>query len=271
MTDKTDDLTHLERIARAAGDHCLPRNWMPSFLSHGTWGDECIEWPFSKTKKGYGIFTHKNKRYPAHRFVLIQISGKNPEGLQAAHECGNPSCVNPNHLSWKTQIENEKDKIRHGTLRRGTESSRAKLTDADVLNIFASQEPQYALAERYGVHKATIQTIKSGKTWGWLTGRPYFLRGATAKQRDTLTKLVEFSCVNPNQWARPMDVGGSGSSGHDKLLESLSKRGVCEMKKFPSKGNRPVRKFRATRATQEFLRQQPLRRAAALHTEGGES
>ena len=36
-------------------------------------------------------------------------------GLEAAHECGQPHCVNPLHLKFKTHKENMIDKVKHGS------------------------------------------------------------------------------------------------------------------------------------------------------------
>ncbi len=73
-------------------------------------GDDCLIWPYGKDKDGYGWCGGE----AVHRIVC---PGE-PKGErdQAAHYCGNPSCVNPNHLRWATKSENMQDKHLHGTM-----------------------------------------------------------------------------------------------------------------------------------------------------------
>lgn len=77
---------------------------------------DCVEWPFYKLARGYGRLGDGKS---AHRAMCIMAHGAPPfDGAQAAHNCGNASCVNPAHLRWATAKENEEDKYRHGTRRR---------------------------------------------------------------------------------------------------------------------------------------------------------
>lgn len=71
-------------------------------------GDDCLEWPFAVNSHGYGNYKGKN----AQRFTCP--GEPTEERWQAAHLCGNRLCVNPNHLRWSSQHENELDKLIHG-------------------------------------------------------------------------------------------------------------------------------------------------------------
>ncbi len=48
---------------------------------------------------------------------------------------------------------------------KGMEHSKAKLTDAKVRTIRASDATHTALALRYGVTKQVISAVRKGKTW----------------------------------------------------------------------------------------------------------
>lgn len=53
---------------------------------------------------------------------------------------------------------------------RGTKNFRNKLTEKEVLAIFQDKtRTQQKLAEKYGVSQSTVNHIKKGLTWGWLT------------------------------------------------------------------------------------------------------
>lgn len=51
----------------------------------------------------------------------------------------------------------------------GEDNPRHILTAEQVLEIYASTEPQMVLAKRYGVSRQTISMIRHGKRWTWLT------------------------------------------------------------------------------------------------------
>lgn len=60
--------------------------------------DKCIEWPFTRDIRGYGVISRKFK---VHRLALEKAVGLPPVGKpKAVHKCGNPSCFNVRHLEW---------------------------------------------------------------------------------------------------------------------------------------------------------------------------
>ena len=77
-------------------------------------GSACINWPFPVCAKGYGKKYWKGKITRAHRVSLILQTGRDPDDLQAAHTCNNTSCVNPDHLYWATNQQNQDDKVADG-------------------------------------------------------------------------------------------------------------------------------------------------------------
>lgn len=135
-------------------------------------GPGCLVWPFSKGGGQYGrIFNPDDGGYRiASRVVCEEAHGMPPHSdMEAAHSCGNASCVNPNHLSWKTPKGNSDDKDIHGTKPLGVKSGKAKLTEDAVRAIRAAMRPTRELAEEYGVHTNTIRVIQRGLRWGWLS------------------------------------------------------------------------------------------------------
>jgi len=136
-------------------------------------GDECITWPYHHTN-GYGRVWKDRKMHLVSRLLCEIVHGPPPTSEHhAAHSCGhgNLGCVTKQHLSWKTSKENNADKIMHGTNRRGEEHGNCKISEEQVLEIFALRgtETQSAIGKRFGLASQTINHIHRGRTWGWLT------------------------------------------------------------------------------------------------------
>lgn len=133
--------------------------------------DDCIEWPFAISTSGYGNIYFRGRHVNAHRAVCKATHGDPPESkMQAAHRCGNKSCVNPAHIRWATPVANNKDKIGHGTHRRGERNNLAKLTLEEVLAIrrFKAENPELSLdkiAFALGYKRNTIWKIITNRTW----------------------------------------------------------------------------------------------------------
>jgi hypothetical protein len=131
--------------------------------------DECWPWIGGKSSGslGYGIMKDAQKKVIyAHRFAWERENGPIPEGLCALHDCDNPACCNPNHLSLGTNGKNTADKIARGRMRQ-------KMKTADVLAIlrhFICGWTIERLAAFYRVTLAAIRHVLSGKTWSKLTG-----------------------------------------------------------------------------------------------------
>lgn len=135
----------------------------------------CLFWPYNRQSGGYAMLYRAEPRghVYVHRLACAHKNGAAPTIYhEAAHSCGNGKlgCVNPHHLSWKTSKENHADKLRHGTLRRGTGHYAAKLTELDVRSIraLAGTMPQSQLGARFGVSQGTIRDILHRWTWAWL-------------------------------------------------------------------------------------------------------
>lgn len=129
--------------------------WLKEHISHT--GEECVMWPFSLDTKGYPqVFTNAIRK--ANRVMCELAHGAPPTPKhQAAHSCGNRACVNPRHLSWKTQSENEADKRLHGTITRNTWGAKGKLNQNQIKQIKTSRLSNVELASRFGVNRGAIE------------------------------------------------------------------------------------------------------------------
>ena len=88
----------------------------------------CWLWVGSSFKHGYGLITINYKHKLAHRVSYELFKGKIRKGLKILHSCDNPGCVNPDHLSQGTQLENIKQR---GIRKR---SARGESVGISVLN-----------------------------------------------------------------------------------------------------------------------------------------
>src|SRR5262245_57967252 len=142
--------------------------WLRQHVSHI--GDDCLIWPLTRDDHGYGIVYFDGRRRKAARAMLELVKGPPPTPEhEAAHECGkgHEGCVNPKHLSWKTRIENQRDRLQHGTTDNKKKGLKRKLTLETVQEIRAQigKRNKRDIAADFGVTRSTIRQIELGKIW----------------------------------------------------------------------------------------------------------
>lgn len=130
----------------------------------------CWLWTGGLFGNGYGHVVGRDGRGSAHRFAYTHFRGPIPSGLVVCHTCDVRACVNPDHLFLGTQADNVADRNQKGRHARGERIGGAKLTAAQVLEIFQSSDCQRDLAARYGVEDKAIWRIRSGRRWAHVTG-----------------------------------------------------------------------------------------------------
>ncbi len=133
-------------------------------------GDDCWVWNGAKTKDGYGIIGLRRKGKLAHRVSWEVHLGIIPNGMEVAHTCDNPPCINPSHLFLATHKDNMQDSIRKNRFvypkpHHGIEHYAAKLTDEVVMEIRKDKRFQKVIASEYGVSQTLISMIKLRKIW----------------------------------------------------------------------------------------------------------
>jgi len=139
--------------------------------------ETCWLWTACCNKYGYGQFWVGGAMRMANRISLeLHLGRPLLPGMIACHAphsvCGHRACVNPQHLSEKSQAENNSDKVADGTSNRGPRNPTCKLTEDQVRAVRTDNRLLREIAEEYGIHVMTISDIKSRKNWGWLEDVP---------------------------------------------------------------------------------------------------
>lgn len=121
-----------------------------------------------------------------HRLVLEAFVGPCPQGMECRHLDGNAGNNVLSNLAWGTHLENEADRVRHGTLipariihrdrtttrARGSKQWMAKFTEDQIVEIrkrILEGERPCDLAREFNVCPATICYIRKGRTWMHVT------------------------------------------------------------------------------------------------------
>lgn len=139
--------------------------WLKDNATHQ--GEDCLIWPFSRDRNGYGKVGFRGVGTSAHRAMCFVAHGE-PESLamHAAHTChnGHLGCVNPRHLVWQDGFTNRSLKLRQ---RRGVKSHSAVLGPIDVIGarLMMKYQTQAVVAAEFGVARTTMGLIKRGEIW----------------------------------------------------------------------------------------------------------
>lgn len=166
---------HYKRVRRNGAPVCkvTPKNGKRAFFDSVVLpctAEDCLIWPFPFPRNARPHMNRDGRTVSVSRFVCELIYGPAPSPThQAAHSCGkgDKGCVNPKHLRWATPRENCADMLDHGTRLCGELHPSAKLSEADVLAIrkFKGKMTRPAIARMFGVSRAAIDRIFSGRAW----------------------------------------------------------------------------------------------------------
>ncbi len=110
--------------------------------------------------------------YFSHRFVLECIKGKSPKGMECCHNDGNPLNNRIENLRWDTHFNNEKDKVKHGTIAKGEKFKTSKMKKEDIINLrrlwLTGKILKCELAKMFKISRTHTSNILNNKRWCWL-------------------------------------------------------------------------------------------------------
>lgn len=172
-TQKTQKTTKTTNVKQSDKGHCptfRERFWdRVEVLS----SDGCWLWTGGTTSDGYGVVSVTQRgNVAAHRMAWELEYGK-PDGF-VLRKCRVPLCVNPGHMYLSSTTRDSTSAA--GVLAK-REGARKRLSDDDVRQIrrmytqplgpghYDELRPtQQALADHFGVSRATISAILNGRT-----------------------------------------------------------------------------------------------------------
>ena len=124
--------------------------------------ENCWIWQGYGNKDGRGRVWIQNKQWLApHISWMLAYGVMVPHGVQVQHECDEPACVNPFHLTLGAPLKNHIDAIT-----RGRKAS--KLTVDLVRVLRQSSLPDATWAKICECHPRTIKLARQGRTWRFL-------------------------------------------------------------------------------------------------------
>jgi AraC-like DNA-binding protein len=158
MTDQTSQAA-IQSLLEGDGDL---KTWVRDHLDYQSdrW---CLIWPFA-SRQGATVQVGKPPLNVC-RLMCEYRNGPPPTPKhQAAHSCGrrHEGCVNPQHLSWKTNAENQVERYQHSGL-----TKRTKLTpeQVDEIRALEGRAPVLEIAQQFGISSNNVRRIFAGQLW----------------------------------------------------------------------------------------------------------
>lgn len=103
-----------------------------------------------------------------HLLIAMAFHGPCPEGMECRHKDGNSQNNQSSNLAWATHIENENDKLLHGTRVIGSRHGRSRLMEdqvREIRSLLLEGKTIVSLAARYDVCYGTIYGIATRRFW----------------------------------------------------------------------------------------------------------
>ncbi len=119
----------------------------------------------------YEVFLGRGDHRKVATIVCEAFHGPRPPGFEVAHLNGDSLDNRAENLAWKTRVQNEADKVEHGTSNRGTRQHCSKLTETDVREIrrmAAAGHPQVDMVARFSITQGMVSEIVNRRKWSWL-------------------------------------------------------------------------------------------------------
>lgn len=131
---------------------------------------ECVEWTGYRYRNGYGGVRIKRdgkwSNTTAHRKAWIDAYGEIPDDYHVHHLCGNPACVNLEHLKSVPKVDHHRTHCQERESWR--KLARSKIDKRKAAEIRARKrkgETAKAIAVEYGISEGHVRTLMTGRCW----------------------------------------------------------------------------------------------------------
>ena len=151
--------------------------------------------------------------------VALTFIGPRPEGLQVAHSNGNSLDDRLENLSYKTALDNNRDRYLHGTMPEGERNGWAKLNNEVIIEIYTSNLSGTAIAKKTKVPPGQVSKIRKDKAWKHIT--------------KNLTKGKYEIYIDPRKTSKL----------HGVKRGRQSRRGQKWVSRFTNKGKTTIKEF----------------------------
>jgi len=111
------------------------------------------------------VFGGKTVSINSRILVAEAFHGARPDGLVVCHCNGISNDNRPENLRWDTPLENNRDRIRHGTAPLGEKHPMARMKASDIAYIRANNLTTRQVRERYGISNSQAFRIVKGDSW----------------------------------------------------------------------------------------------------------
>lgn len=107
----------------------------------------------------YGTLTLMGRNLRAHGLSCeIKTRRRKEDKEIVRHICGNPKCINPDHIEYSSYQVNSYDMLIHGT-------SSSKLDEKKVKEIRESSLTTRELSKKYNINDRTVRSVITRTTW----------------------------------------------------------------------------------------------------------
>ncbi len=126
----------------------------------------------------------KRHSVPASVLICEAFHGPRPEGATLVRHLDDVPINNvPGNLAWGDGADNAEDARRNGRLCQGESHGNAKITDADVVQMFkmrAQGQTGHAIGARFSMNRNNVNKILARKMWHHVPIPPDLLSAALA-------------------------------------------------------------------------------------------
>ena len=146
---------------------------------------ECWHWTGYGGQRGHHpqVKGKDGKVLLVRRLAYAARKGAIGEGLRVVPTCGDPRCINPEHMRTMTESQKGRAAGKRGAFSspaRGAKIARArrsapdaKITIEIARAIRESSESGPVLAQRYGINRSRVNQIKRGDAWREYHNNPF--------------------------------------------------------------------------------------------------